>query len=696
MTFFKRVRMQCVCCGIVFGDEWPGLLMISKNAGICTDLRPHYSWKAHSISETLLYSCFGCGFTNWSVAQWWKRPCDDRLRAFVEARIKPQLADREPRDAATPGFSKFERFAEIRRFQGADDAELALYYLRASWTTTSMHLGGEWQSTSQRCQALALRHVETALSRPVSLFPELRPLYSYLAGELARRLNKPDKADSYFRHARAEAGSEGTGPLVARLAELQMSQPTEQSCWDFNYMVVDPLSALRVTPVLLAADKLSPREPSQAFQRYLWAYRECRPGAYRAAAFEPPGLVEDDDAAFEPPTREDAETFQSEDEQTLEPAGVDHDENPSWSLAQLGKARDHTAVDGVHRPLATSALCGLLKLLPIATAEQKQWVLTEANQLSPWLASDDLFEQIRAHCRRKPASRARRPCASEAEQRAFWNDPPKDAASDVMLFTFALAFGRDQSENSNGLERSSRAWMESVRLRLQHRSDDCIAELDPLIASSSEIASNPLALGLALAARGAQYANLRYEEYAIFDLDRSRILLFDWTTTSSYRYQDNPIVSGWNNMLLVIIEAIVAQLTHELILQGSAERALACGDFGRRIALEQRSALAIFVHQVNRAQCLYALGDKTAASRMFDELVRTDLNKCAEDRYSRERAAFGMWRLARLAEALERKQEGRHLLRTAAQLADTWACDELAPYHAEFVQDLRRLRTASR
>jgi hypothetical protein len=159
----------------------------------------------------LVHTCPWCGLSGEERA--FAEQVDDRLRTLIAQRLTP-LVRAEP-----PAASRRHEFAAwLAEWRGRPAGTVAQYHLSAAWCC-------EDPAAEADHRRRAIAHFERALAQD-ELGGRERVVFTYLVGELHRRLGHPREAAEWFGRAEdlARAGEEA---WVEALARRQATDPQD-------------------------------------------------------------------------------------------------------------------------------------------------------------------------------------------------------------------------------------------------------------------------------------------------------------------------------------------------------------------------------------------------------------------------------------------------------------------------------------
>ncbi|HJN19248.1 MAG TPA: DUF2225 domain-containing protein [Armatimonadota bacterium] len=213
MTTSKLVDVTCPCCGATF--EACQVTSSNTFGPLTTDL--------HSMAgglEPLLIAvqaCYKCGYAGYlSVFD-----KDVTVPPDVKAQVLRELAPRTREKPIYPALA-YEFYATLEAWRGAGEIVVGDLFLRAAWCC---RMDGPAEDEPKYRRA-ALERFENALAADDATEMNV-PVYTYLVGELHRRLGNDQAASTWYARA---------GTLVADIPELawlgavieqQMTDPQE-------------------------------------------------------------------------------------------------------------------------------------------------------------------------------------------------------------------------------------------------------------------------------------------------------------------------------------------------------------------------------------------------------------------------------------------------------------------------------------
>src|SRR5919199_4447301 len=213
MTTFRDIPLQCPVCGTWFVSR--SVAEIGPPAGTHTDF--HRRADGPQALAYLVHMCSGCGFAGAE---------DDFAVDEVSAASATEMTgDRVPvtTHESVLGSEKYEAAAAIAERRGAGPQAVADLLLKAAWCCVD-EADVEGERFFRRKAASTF---ESALSRYDEVSRDRRAEYTYLVGELWRRVGDVKKAREWFERVAGEVTDPATEGWILSLAMQQRDQPRE-------------------------------------------------------------------------------------------------------------------------------------------------------------------------------------------------------------------------------------------------------------------------------------------------------------------------------------------------------------------------------------------------------------------------------------------------------------------------------------
>lgn len=199
--------VTCPSCGVPFGMHI--VRTTHPLGGRAADFRP-VAEGGQPLAH-LVHTCPSCGLTGEERA--FAEPVDDPLRALIEERLTP-LVRAEPPAAAR----RHEFAAWLAEWRGRPAGTVAQYYLSAAWCAEDPEAEAD-----HRRRAIA--HFRRALADD-DLGSRDRVAFTYLVGELHRRLGHPEEAAEWLARAE-ELARVSEEAWIEALARRQATDPQD-------------------------------------------------------------------------------------------------------------------------------------------------------------------------------------------------------------------------------------------------------------------------------------------------------------------------------------------------------------------------------------------------------------------------------------------------------------------------------------
>lgn len=212
MTSFNTVNLTCPCCENAFKGE--RLASTNTFGGQTTDF--HQVAVGFEPLFFMIATCPACGFTA-STSKWpASADLNPEIRARIRAEITPLIGDGSPSADLSYRF-----LAQIGQWEGLEPQAIADRYLRGAWCAASRGR----REDEIACRRLAIEQLELALNDP-AIEHRLRQTFTYLVGEVYRRIGEREQAAEWFNRAIAQALPDDD-PFVVKAATQQRDDPKE-------------------------------------------------------------------------------------------------------------------------------------------------------------------------------------------------------------------------------------------------------------------------------------------------------------------------------------------------------------------------------------------------------------------------------------------------------------------------------------
>jgi len=212
MTLSCTIRLICPSCDAKF-DSTDALS--TNTPGPCsTDL--YQRARGTQPLHTVMHTCPSCGYTG-HCDEFNGISLDEELKKRIRDRITPLLKGTPPSPA-----HQYEFAAWIAEWQGESFGYVGDLYLRAAWCCSD--LGKVSEERAYRLKALEYFKRATEQNE----MPEgYRGLYTYLIGELYRRVGESVKAEAWFDRVAHVTGGNPQQQWLVDLATQQKTHPKE-------------------------------------------------------------------------------------------------------------------------------------------------------------------------------------------------------------------------------------------------------------------------------------------------------------------------------------------------------------------------------------------------------------------------------------------------------------------------------------
>ncbi len=213
MTSATEIIVTCPCCATPF----PAPILMSTNnlGGQSTDF--HARAAGHDPLHFVLGSCPNCGFTDYTNTIERGVRVSEATKAKIRDELGPQVRQHKP-DVAT----QFVLAAQIAIWEAQEASTIANHFLRAAWCSRD-------RGQEMAYRLLACRYFQEALEAE-SLSDKVWLNYTYLVGELYRRIGESDLAQAWFNRA-IEAAETFCNPYADQLAALALDQRDHPREW---------------------------------------------------------------------------------------------------------------------------------------------------------------------------------------------------------------------------------------------------------------------------------------------------------------------------------------------------------------------------------------------------------------------------------------------------------------------------------
>ena len=214
MTRLQQIELECPVCENRFSSH----VVASTNAfgGKQTDFRECAA--GTQPLPFLVHSCDRCGYTGER-----RDFTDDAVvTATLRSRVWEEIA---PSLTAEPiaGSAKYERAAKVAGWQDAEPRRIGDLLLRAAWCSVD-----EGDSEAERYfRRLAAREFESALASWDGIPRAERAVFTYLVGELWRRVGDVASSRQWLARVEGEIVDAAAQRWVADAARQQMESPRE-------------------------------------------------------------------------------------------------------------------------------------------------------------------------------------------------------------------------------------------------------------------------------------------------------------------------------------------------------------------------------------------------------------------------------------------------------------------------------------
>ena len=212
MTRITEIEIQCPCCK----NRFPTRIWISTTLG---PLGTDFFQQAVGSQPILvgIHACRFCGYSGYREDFEGEKLSKD-LKIFVFKKIMPLTRGRE----LTPSL-KYEVAALIAKERGDRSIDVGKLFLRAAWCCT-LYEKKEVEEREYRRKAIG--HFEKAFERG-EIDEGLRARYTYLIGELYRRVGDQEKSLIWFEKVRDAVGGDEGKKWFIDLAIQQKTNPKE-------------------------------------------------------------------------------------------------------------------------------------------------------------------------------------------------------------------------------------------------------------------------------------------------------------------------------------------------------------------------------------------------------------------------------------------------------------------------------------
>lgn len=212
MTTLQPFQFTCPLCGNKFESQ----LVTSTNSfgRLHSDL-----YKEAEGQQPVCYfihTCPDCGYTGYE-GDFGPQSLDDAFKGLVEKIITPEVKSRQ---IETNG--NFYLAALCAEWRGAPAYVLARIYHMGAWC---YRIKGEKDKELFYLQE-ALANFERAL-RQDDTPKENRAVYTYLIGDIYRRLGDPERAKEYYGKVEQALKEYGGEPKIGEFARRQLSDPSD-------------------------------------------------------------------------------------------------------------------------------------------------------------------------------------------------------------------------------------------------------------------------------------------------------------------------------------------------------------------------------------------------------------------------------------------------------------------------------------
>lgn len=211
MTTLQPHTFTCPLCGNMFETS---LVTSSNSLG---PLHSDFYREAAGAQPVCNFShtCPDCGFSGFD-GDFSDQPFSTEFRQKVAEHITPEVRARK---IETNGH--YYLVALCAEWQGATPLALGRIYQMGAWC----HRIRNEPDKEKFFLSKAAEYFERGLATGEAT-AETKALYTYIVGDLHRRLGNPEKAVEWYRKA-IEATKSGGDPRVAEIAEKQISDPKD-------------------------------------------------------------------------------------------------------------------------------------------------------------------------------------------------------------------------------------------------------------------------------------------------------------------------------------------------------------------------------------------------------------------------------------------------------------------------------------
>ncbi|AFC99340.1 hypothetical protein Mtc_0575 [Methanocella conradii HZ254] len=213
MTTIQPVRLTCPLCGNIF--ESPVVMSTNSFGKLHSDLYKEAAGGAQPICY-FVHTCPSCGYTGYE-GDFEKQEFSFVFRQNVEQNITPEVKGRK-----VEASGKFYLAALCAEWRGAPAHVLARIYHMGAWCC---RLSGQ-KEKERFYLGKAAEYFERALAS--SDAPEENiPIFTYLLGDLYRRLGEAEKAKEWYSKVEQAIKEHGGDPRIGELARRQLKEPSD-------------------------------------------------------------------------------------------------------------------------------------------------------------------------------------------------------------------------------------------------------------------------------------------------------------------------------------------------------------------------------------------------------------------------------------------------------------------------------------